>query len=405
MSTELLTKLSVRTLRNPCKYCGTKDLYAAKNTVGKTVVVDASLARSIGVGQTFYGQAHYLTCPSRIKAVHVQLPKDQALYEQNIAIAANAAVASEPEPVIADDPRLSAIQALLAGPTETDIRKWINDALSKQDRPERIIVRNADGGEAVELEGHNHVKQSVVIRVLNRGLIPMLVGDAGTGKSMMAAKAAKALSLHYTLVSCDPSVTSLVDIFGFMGPHGYVESDVYRAVSEGHLVLFDEADKCHPGVFAKCNALFAAKPGDRIKFPCGMVEVHEGFKAMIAANTYATGPDATYVGSNRLDGATLDRFTTIYVEYDESLEVQLCRATGATEANIQAVLAVVRHGRRQAAKQGLRVILGMRSSIIACTLAAGDDPFTVEEITEMAIRRGISSTDWDSLSMPPLVLA
>jgi MoxR-like ATPase len=233
----------------------------------------------------------------------------------------------------------------------------------------------------------------------------MLVGDAGTGKSMIAAKAAKALSLDFTLVSCDPSVTSLVDIFGFMGPNGYVESDVYRAAVNGHLVLFDEADKCHPGVFAKCNALFAAQPGDRIKFPCGMVEVHEGFKAVIAANTYATGPDATYVGSNRLDGATLDRFTTIYVDYDEALEVQLCRATGASETNVQAILAVVRHGRKQAAALGLRVILGMRSSIIACTLSAGDDPFTADEIEEMGIRRGISSTDWESLSMPELVLA
>lgn len=389
---EMLTKLSARTMRSPCKYCGTKDLYAARNESGKTVVVDADGRRQLPVGSKFLGEAHYLTCPKRQQ-------------QQTTEATDNSKTAVEPiTETTSADPRMAALEALFAGPNEADVRRWIGEGLAKMDRPERIIVRDASGSNEIKLEGHNHAKQSVVIRLLQRGLQPMLVGPAGTGKSKLSEIAAQALGLEYYFISCTPTPMVEVDIFGFMGPEGYVPTDVYSAVKDGGLVLFDEADKCHPGVFAKCNALLAAKPGDMVKFPCGMVEVHENFKAMIAANTYATGPDSTYVGSNKLDGATIDRFTTVYVDYDESLETHLCRATGAKEDHIQAILSVVRHGRREAAKRGLAVILGMRSSLIACSLVAGDDPFAADEVVEMGIRRGISTTDWESLSMPKLVL-
>jgi cobaltochelatase CobS len=413
MEMQPLTKLSVRTIRRPCRYCGTTDLYAARTEAGKTVVVDAVQARDVAMGQTFYGAAHYLTCPVRparetendpisdmIEEMQAP-PRDQELYEFNNRVQAEANATPKKH-----DDRLAILESLLSsGPSESDVRTWINDAMAKQDRPERIITIHEHNDIRLELDGHNHAKQSVVIRLLARGLQPMLVGPAGTGKSKIAELAAKALDLSFGFISCTPTPMVEVEIFGFMGPTGYVETDVYRAVKDGGLMLFDEADKCHPGVFAKCNALFAATPGDKVKFPCGMIEVAKGFKAMIAANTYATGPDATYVGSNKLDGATVDRFTTVFIDYDEKLETQLCRATGATEENIQAILTVVRHGRKEAAKRGLAVILGMRSALIACQMIAGEDPFSAEEVSEMAIQRGISSTDWQSLSMPKLVLS
>src|SRR5690606_10479105 len=56
-------------------------------------------------------------------------------------------------------------------------------------------------------------------------------------------------------------------------------------------------------------------------FPDGKtVESSPDFRFIAAMNTYGNGATTEYVGRNRLDAATLDRFVFLELEHDEQLE-------------------------------------------------------------------------------------
>ena len=58
-------------------------------------------------------------------------------------------------------------------------------------------------------------------------------------------------------------------------------------------------------------------------FPHETIDRHKDFRIIAAANTWGKGSDMQYVGRNALDGATLDRFDNIYLDYDRKLESNL----------------------------------------------------------------------------------
>jgi hypothetical protein len=43
-------------------------------------------------------------------------------------------------------------------------------------------------------------------------------------------------------------------------------------------------------------------------FACGMVEKHENFHCITAANTCGNGATLEFIGRNAIDGATMNRF-------------------------------------------------------------------------------------------------
>jgi hypothetical protein len=53
---------------------------------------------------------------------------------------------------------------------------------------------------------------------------------------------------------------------------------------------------------------------------------------MFLANTYGQGANATYVGRNQLDAATLDRLAVVEYDYDSAWEARIagCTAEGST---------------------------------------------------------------------------
>ena len=60
-----------------------------------------------------------------------------------------------------------------------------------------------------------------------------------------------------------------------------------------------------------------------MSFPHETINCHKDFRIVAAANTWGKGSDMQYVGRNALDGATLDRFDNIYMDYDRKLERNL----------------------------------------------------------------------------------
>lgn len=145
-----------------------------------------------------------------------------------------------------------------------------------------------------------------------------LVGPAGAGKTTLAQQVADALQVPFYFTG---AIASEYKLMGFIDANGRVVGTAFRkAFTEGGLFLFDEIDASLPqAVLAFNNAL----ANDHCDFPDGNFARHKDFYVMAAANTYWSGADRVYVGRNQLDGASLDRFIFMTLEYDEDMESRL----------------------------------------------------------------------------------
>lgn len=142
-----------------------------------------------------------------------------------------------------------------------------------------------------------------------------LYGPAGTGKSYMAQQIAKVLNLEYYYTN---SVTDEVQIKGFVDANGnYHKTQFYDAFVNGGIFLLDELDGSIPETLVMLNNALA---NGYFAFPNGKAEAHKDFRCIAAGNTFGTGADNTYTGRYQLDGASMDRFALIEVNYDERIE-------------------------------------------------------------------------------------
>ena len=148
-----------------------------------------------------------------------------------------------------------------------------------------------------------------------------IFGPAGSGKSYTAQQAAESLKLpFYSLSLCAQTTKS--DIQGYPNALGnYVETDFYKAYTQGGVFCFDEMDNANPNVAVILNA---ALSGSKYSFPNGIQNKHKDFKVVATANTIGNGATAQYMGRNPLDKSTTDRFCFIPYGYDPALELMMC---------------------------------------------------------------------------------
>lgn len=212
-----------------------------------------------------------------------------------------------------------------------------------------------------------HKALTDILTAVVAGTSPFLVGPAGSGKTTLAEQIAKVLKRPFYTAA---RVTSEYKLMGFIDAHGKVIRTQFReAFEHGGVFLFDEVDASDPDALTAFNAALANGLGD---FPDGMVKKHKDFVAIAAGNTFGRGADRQYVGRNQLDAATLDRFQTFEIDYDEELEVQLAGDAEWTKW-VQKVRAAV-------AAEKVRHVVSPRASIAgAKLLAAGMDRAKVEE--------------------------
>lgn len=164
-------------------------------------------------------------------------------------------------------------------------------------------------------ENYNKLKLCV-----ETGVIPMIVGPAGTGKSTAAEQLARDLGLDFYMAN---RIQNTFELVGFVNAAGeYVTTQFYEAYTKGGIFLFDEVDASSPEALVTINAAIAQRlmafPGHPTALP-----MHKDFKAICAGNTFGTGSTREYTGRNKLDAATLDRFMIIEWDYDQNLEDKL----------------------------------------------------------------------------------
>lgn len=213
----------------------------------------------------------------------------------------------------------------------------------------------------------------------------MLVGAAGGGKTSLCANVAETLNIEFLPMSIGQQTTKS-DLLGFIDAHGqYHESIIRKAYENGGLLLLDEFDCGHAGVITILNSLLA---NGHCSFPDKIVKKHSRFICICACNTYGKGADIEYVGRNRLDAATLDRFIVINVDYDSALEKRLTKNND--------ILKVINKMRDNVKNFGIKLIISPRASMDIADLIEAD--FEVEEAFEMALFKGVGKDIKDKVS-------
>ncbi|WKX10935.1 AAA family ATPase [Streptomyces sp. NL15-2K] len=260
--------------------------------------------------------------------------------------------------------------------------------------PPVVEVRVADA-DPVRVTGHTHAVLPDVLLALGAGCHVLLVGPAGTGKSMMAQQAAEAFSQEFHALSLGPT-TPMSKIFGYYDAHGTYHGTPFRSAFEhGGLMLLDELDSGHPGLLAELNQALSIRS---CAFADGMVAAHPQFRLIATANTYGTGGDRQYVGRQALDAATLDRFVVIDVPVDEDLEERLALAHApARQEDTLRVIEKVRRLRATAAEKRLPVMFSPRAGIDAAKLLQAGA--SVEQAIRWRVVRGMSAAHRSALGL------
>lgn len=212
----------------------------------------------------------------------------------------------------------------------------------------------------------------------------MLVGGAGGGKTHLASTIAEALKLPFYPMSVGLQTTKS-DLLGFINAQGnYVTTPIRQAYENGGVLLLDEFDAAHAGVVTILNSLLA---NGHCSFPDKIVQKHKDFVCLCACNTYGKGATMEYVGRNRLDSATLDRFIIIDVGYDSKLEDKL-----TDNKDWYKIIKKLRHN---AEKSGTKIIISPRASMDGADLL--DAGFTIKDVLDMVVFKGVTEDVKDLL--------
>lgn len=165
---------------------------------------------------------------------------------------------------------------------------------------------------------HYHKDYPEALVMIKASVHPYLVGPSGCGKTTLARQIATELNLPFYYSG---AVESAFQLRGFKDAHGNVARTPFRdAYQNGGVFLFDELDASNPNSIV---SLHAALDNGVLDAPDGMVPRHKDFHYIAAANTWGHGATLEYMGRNALDGATLDRYAFLPMDYDEDLEREL----------------------------------------------------------------------------------
>lgn len=255
--------------------------------------------------------------------------------------------------------------------------KFIYDTYGMVPKTVNIVV-NKDTASGKSVNGLFHTKFADVLTMVANNIPVMVTGAAGTGKNYLMEQVSEALGIEFYYTG---AITQEYKLTGFIDAGGrFHETEFYKAFKNGGLFMLDEIDASSAETLVLLNAAIANKYFD---FPSGRIKAHEDFRIVCAGNTFGTGADMVYVGRNVLDGATLDRFVVIKMDYDNEVEKLLC----PDEEFYQFITGT----RAMVDKFKLRHIIGMRASINGYkSLQAGmSKAFVIESI----VMKGLNVDD------------
>jgi predicted ABC-type ATPase len=234
--------------------------------------------------------------------------------------------------------------------------------------------------------GLQHKSFADVLSTLSAGVNIALVGPAGSGKTTIVHNASKVLNLSFASQSVSAQST-VFDFFGYKSATGKYIGTMFREKYEnGGVFLLDEFDAGNPNVLAALNQ---ATANGHCPFPDKMIAKHKDFIIVMAGNTFGGGGTIDYVGRNKIDAATLDRFAFIYIDYDEVLEKAL-------SSNDTWCLRVQDYRRRVIEKK-VRTIISPRATFNGEKLLSAGLP--LKTVEEMIIFKGLTQDERNLIAL------
>lgn len=224
----------------------------------------------------------------------------------------------------------------------------------------------------------------MTLKVLQAGVPPLLVGPAGCGKTSIGKQIADKLNLKFYYSG---AVDSAFQLRGFKDAHGNTARTPFReAYEHGGVFLFDELDASDPNAIV---SLHAALDNGVLDAPDGMIPKHKDFHYIAAANTWGQGATLDYMGRNAMDGATLDRYGFLEVDYDPDLELKI--ALDKYPNGGKAWMLVVQQARQACRDLQLRHIVSTRAVKYGAALRAAGIEF--KHVLGMTVLKGLPKED------------
>lgn len=206
----------------------------------------------------------------------------------------------------------------LAPAIEQKAQELADGIIEKGTLPVRLVVDIAH--ETREMEGVFNERFNDVLSLVANDIPVYLTGEAGTGKNYLGEQVADALGFEFVYMG--QVMDKYTDCVGFVDANGNEHATpLVNAVRNGGVLFIDEIDASIPEVLITCNALLAN--GYMVTGWGERIDAHENFRVICAGNTVGTGADATYNGRYQLDGASLDRFAMVHIDYDNRVEAQI----------------------------------------------------------------------------------
>lgn len=250
-----------------------------------------------------------------------------------IAAAIAAAMTPKAQTVVMDEAKIRQIaEAIVHQHVGDKMMEIQRNAMERVDNylkkipPRDVVEIKKWDGTLTEVKGAFHKQLPTIIKALTAvnsiGWSEFLYvwGAPGAGKTHLLRQIGHAVGVKHYPYPCGPTTTE-GKMLGYnnIANGDFVKGWLYEPYKNGGVVGMDEIDLADASVLAGANSI----ENDEFTFGNGeTVQRHKDFYLIAFANTIGTGATGGFV-RNRLDAATLNRFTHIKLEYDEELEAKI----------------------------------------------------------------------------------
>jgi cobaltochelatase CobS len=310
------------------------------------------------------------------------------------------------------------------------VREVARDIIEEMMPARQVVITNPTTNTTITM-GLQHERFPTLLRAVgcrdHRGtrLNIWLTGPTGSGKTTAAENVARALEptfkqyrntngqweilnleptdgvykladlnglAHDSPFGADSSLDADYKVVGFKDGAGVFHWTTFlRIFKFGGVYVADEIDNWDPSALVALNSALA---NGWISTPIGLIRRHPDCCIIAGANTWGYGATNDYVGRNKLDAATINRFPT-KIDWPIDTKLEFAVAHNMAGAVGTAWCKVVQSARKHARDAGLEIIYSPRNTFDGIALLTNG--FTVHEVVEMNLLAGLDKDQCNAM--------